>query len=64
MSNLVKYSSMFMKKTGWLVFPLFAVSFTIGHKMNRLNAESLAGMRNKTQLFGGRELPAGEVAWK
>lgn len=33
-------------------------------KFKRNNAETMAGCRNKTQLFGGKELPEGEVLWK
>lgn len=64
MQNFVKYSTMFMQKSGWALLGITALAIPITHKLNRMNAEMLSGCRNKTQLFGGQKLPEGEVLWK
>lgn len=58
------YSRMFMMKSGRHLLVIIGISIPLVHKGNRINSEMLSGCRNKTGLFGGRELKEGEVLWR
>ena len=64
MSNLAKYSRMFMQRSGVYMLTIAFIAVPVYRKMESSNTQSLSGCRNKTELFGGKQLKEGEVLWK